>query len=140
MARIFHLEVLGQYGLSKIQPTTGAWSEWQRNVHDQSDSKNFNSTIDSIVKNKPNEESKAEIHLQVSAAEKASGLEKASTKSGWSAKEPKSQRCQGQRCQIRDKMDWAVREWADVRSKGNSGVMKQNTLNRMGEICQLQST
>ena len=50
IARIFHLEVLGQYGLSKIQPTTGAWSEWQRNVHDQSDSKNFNSTIDSIIK------------------------------------------------------------------------------------------
>ena len=76
IARIFHLEVLGQCGLSKIQPTTGAWSEWQRNVHDQYDSKNFNSTIDSIVKNKPNEESKAEIHRQISAAEKASGLEK----------------------------------------------------------------
>ena len=74
IASIFHLEVLGHYGLSKIQPTTGAWSEWQRNVHEQSGSRNFNSTIDSIVK-------KAEIHRQVSAAERANDAKAKDAKS-----------------------------------------------------------
>ena len=139
IARIFHLEVLGQYGLSKIQPTTGAWSEWQRNVHDQSDSKNFNSTIDSIVKTQWRKQSGNPSSSQRS--QRGQWTRKGPVPS--QGEEPKSQRAKDAKAKdakSETKKDWAVREWADVRSNDTSGVMKQNTLNRMGEIDQLQSS